>query len=148
VCNEEIWNNKLHKVEEYIILNQKIPPISKKCQNTYILGKWISHQKENYKRGVMEKEYIDKWQLFINNYKELLLSNEEKWENRFNMLKLYVENNKKLPSQTDNDNEIKSLACWLNQQKNTKYKNMTGIMKDTRIRQQWEEFIAKYPCLF
>ena len=54
-----------------------------------------------------------------------------------------IDNNKKLPSQYDKNNDIKILGRWLSNQKQN-YKNNKKIMKDENIRKQWEDFLQKY----
>ena len=55
--------------------------------------------------------------------------------------------NKKRPSSTDKNNEIKQLGKWIQtQQKN--YKNNKQIMTDKTIRTEYKAFIKKYKEYF
>jgi hypothetical protein len=70
--NDEIWILKLNKVKEYIDNNNKSPSCSDKIIEIKQLGRWISHQQQNYKKKekIMSNEEIyNEWTDFINNDK-------------------------------------------------------------------------------
>lgn len=92
-------------------------------------------------------EIKSKWEDMITEYSDLFRSNYEIWIDNFNLLKIYVDKNKRLPLSTDKIKEIKQLGRWILNQKQNYTKNKC-IMKDPSIRQQWEEFTSKYPHLF
>ena len=74
LSNGEIWDIKLDKLHQFIQINHKTPSNSSKDKNEKILGKWISHQKQNYKKNSnsMKDETIrEKWKAFTNQYQEL-----------------------------------------------------------------------------
>jgi hypothetical protein len=80
LSNEENWKLKLYEVKNYIDTNNNIPLNSDKDNQINILGKWIQHQKTNYKNkeDIMKNEEIYKiWTEFINshNYKSYFISN-------------------------------------------------------------------------
>ena len=56
------------------------------------------------------------------------------------MLKKYIVENKKRPSRTDKDKEIKILGVWLCKQLYN-YKKQEQIMSNETIRHLWEDFI-------
>ena len=144
------WNEKLIKLEEYIIENGKLPFTTDKNKNIKILGLWVSTQKQNYKNNtwIMKNEEIKKqWEEFIEKYKEYFKSDIEKWKENLNKLKKYIIENGKLPSTTNKDINIKSLGIWLSTQKKN-YKNNELIMKNEEIKKLWENFIEKYSYLF
>jgi superfamily II DNA or RNA helicase len=132
LSDEKIWYDKLEQVKNYINKNKKAP--SKKDKDIKILGFWIRNQKLNYKNNIknMKIEQIkNKWEEFIKEYKEYLLSNEEIWYLKLEQVKNYINQNKKLPSQRDKDKNIKILGCWIATQK-TNYKNNEYNMKNRR----------------
>ena len=65
------------------------------------------------------------------------------------IIKKYIDNNNKRPSNHSNNNEIKSLGNWISQQL-TYYPRKERIMKYKVIRKLWEEFIndTKYKQYF
>ena len=73
LTNEEEWVNSLKLVENYIIKNNKRPSRCDKNIEIKQLGKWISHQYENYKKNqnIMKDENIRKcWKEFTTKYKQ------------------------------------------------------------------------------
>jgi len=147
LTDEEKWKNKLEEVKKYIDENKKRPSSEDKNENTKVLGKWIGTQKSNYpdKKSMKNLEIKQLWETFINEYQEYFLTDEEIWKNKLEEVKKYIDKNKKLPS---NSNEnTKSLGNWLSMQKQ-KYKNNKEIMKNLEIKLLWEEFINKYQEYF
>ena len=151
--NKEIWYNTLNKVKEYIDNNKKKPSNSDKDIEIKQLAKWIGTQQTNYKtkKQTMKNENIySEWTNFTNDYKEYiksyqeyLLSNEEIWYNNLIKVKEYIDKNKKKPSNSDKNKEIKQLASWIGkQQKN--YKTKKHTMKNENIYSKWTNFTNDY----
>jgi len=84
----------------------------------------------------MKNENIyDKWHNFINSdkYKQYFISDKEKWYNKLNLVKKYIDTNNKRPSAHNEENNIKTLGSWIYNQKNNYIKNK-DIMKDKNIK--------------
>ena len=143
--NEEKWNNIFIEVKEYIEKNNKRPSEEDKNKDINKLGRWIGAQQKNYKNKqfIMKNEEVYKeWTKFTNedNYKEYFQSNEEIWNETFNMVKLYIDSNNKRPSKDDKNLNIKKIGSWIcNQQKN--YKKKERIMKNNEIYNKWTDFL-------
>ncbi len=150
LSNEEILNNKLKLIEDYIIKNKKKPSSYDKNKDIKMLGQWITKQQNNYKNNeqIMKEENIrKKWKEFIEKYKEYFLLPEEIWLNKLKLVDNYIIENNKRPSELYKNKEIKKLGQWLlNQLKN--YKNNKELMNDKNIRLLWEDFIEKYKKYF
>jgi hypothetical protein len=145
-----VWNNNLKLLEEYIIDNKKTPSKGDKNKDIKSLGSWVSNQQTNYKKNeyIMKNENIRKqWKEFTEKYQEYFMSNEEVWIFNLELVEKYIIDNKKTPSQCDENTEIKSFAKWLSHQKQN-YKKNEYIMKNENIREQWKEFIEKYKEYF
>ena len=74
------WYEKLNELENYIHKNKKTPAQHNKNLEIKKLGKWLSHQKENYKKEkqIMKDSTIRKsWEGFVEKYKEYFQSYEE-----------------------------------------------------------------------
>jgi hypothetical protein len=146
----EIWMKKLEEVKKYIDENGKRPPCKDKNIDVKRIGGWLSHQQTNYskKEKIMKNEKIyNEWTKFIQQYKDYFINNEEQWYSTFNELKKYIDKNKKRPSNSDKNNEIKKLAGWIcDQQKN--YAKKDRIMKKNEIYDIWTNFIDKYKQYF
>ena len=141
-----IWYNNLNKVKEYIDENSKRPSKHDKDIKIKQLGCWISCQQQNYKNKetiMKNKEIYSEFTNFINDYEKYFLSNEEIWYDTFNNLKNYIDKNKKRPSNSDKDIEIKQLAKWICLQQ-TNYKTKKHIMKDENIYSEWTNFMNEY----
>ena len=74
MTNEELWYNTLQNVEEYINNHNKIPNMCDSNLKVKHLGKWISHQKLQYKKNIYimkEPQIRQQWEEFIDKYREL-----------------------------------------------------------------------------
>ena len=148
--NEEIWLINLNNVKKYMDEHMKRPNCQDKDKEIKRLGKWITEQSLNYKKEdrLMKNANIRKqWEEFITNYNKFFISNDELWELKFNEVKKYIDNNKKRPSFSDDNDDIKQLAAWINTQLHN-YKKEHDIMKRLEIRNRWDLFIEEYQEYF
>jgi hypothetical protein len=148
--NEELWMDNYNRVLEYITTHNRLPSKSDKDENIQKLGLWISRQKQLYnkKQDIMKNEELRIiWDQFILKYLILFRTNEEIWYDKLNQLKTYIENNQKLPSNSDKDRDIKSLAQWIQRQKEI-FQSQQQIMTFENIRKEWEQFTSKHILLF
>ena len=141
---EEYWFEMLNNVKLYIDKNNMRPPQKDKNPQIKTMGVWISAHIQNYKKniGMMKIKKIKKyWEKFINDYRQYFLSNVEVWESKLNEVKSYIDQNKKRPSNSDKDSNIKILARWIRtQQKN--YQKKKYIMENQEIYYKFTEFIT------
>jgi hypothetical protein len=146
LTNKEIWNKWLDNVILYMDINKKRPSSNDKNEEYKRLGYWLEHQNKNYKnkKYIMKNEAIfNKFTIFLIEYTEYFLTNEEIWEKTFDNVIQYIENNKKTPSKTDKNEEYKRLARWLGSQ-NYHYKNKKDIMKNEAIFNKFTIFLTEY----
>jgi hypothetical protein len=141
LSNEEIWDNNLKKVINYINENKKIPSRSEDIK----ISNWIRTQNGNFKKRfkIMKNEEIyNKWTNFINDdkYKEYFLDNDIIWNNNLVNVKKYIDDNNKRPSKHDKSIEIKNLGSWVSAQQNN-YKTKSHIMSSEEIYNKWTDFI-------
>uniref|UniRef100_A0A6C0EFK8 Helicase ATP-binding domain-containing protein n=1 Tax=viral metagenome TaxID=1070528 RepID=A0A6C0EFK8_9ZZZZ len=144
--NNEIWLNNLKLVSDYIDNNSKRPSMNDKNKDIKQLGQFLQNQQTNYKnnKDIMKDTNIKKlYEEFIEKYKEYFLDNNEIWLKNLNLVSDYIDKNKKRPSQTDKNKDIKQLGKWISTQQRN-YKSNKQIMKDSNIRKLYEEFIEKY----
>jgi len=150
ISNEEIWLSKLNELRQYIDENKKRPSRHDKDKNAKILGSWITMQLINYKKNayIMKDLTIrNKWKTFVDEYSNYFMSNEEVWENNLNLVKLYIDKNKKRPSSVSKDKNIKILGQWINAQL-IRYKKNDRIMRHPIIRDKWKKFTTEYSNYF
>ena len=65
------------------------------------------------------------------------------WHNNLNKVKEYIDKNKKRPSYSGKNKEIKQLGSWIGTQQNN-YKYKKNIMKDENIYSEWTQFMNEY----
>jgi len=69
------------------------------------------------------------------------------WIEKLNLVKQYIDVNKKSPSQKDKNVDVKQLGAWINTQKhnyNSDIKKCKERMKDANIHSLWSEFFINY----
>lgn len=140
--NEEIWQNHMEKIENFIMKYSRLPTSSDKSKENQNLGRWLNTQKINYKlqQNIMLNQDIKiLWESFIDKHRNLFMTNEEQWIENLHKVDEYIKKHNKLPSKNDTNEDIKSLKIWIYTQKKT-YPNM-GIMKNIEIKRMWENFI-------
>ena len=147
---EEIWIKRLDEVKKYIDKNKKVP--CKLDQNKYIqnIGQWVSHNKYNYKnkKYIMKNvEIYNKWSELLKEYKEYFFNNEEIWYNNLKLIEKYINKNKRIPSQTEQNKYSKKLGKIISHNKQN-YKNKKNIMKNENIYNKWSKFIIDYKEYF
>jgi len=91
-------------------------------------------------------EFLNKWNNLINKFKNLFQSNESIWYDKYNIMILFIETNNTKPLRSSENQVEKSIANWLNANKQKYFKKM-DIMKNKSIRNKWNELIKKYPIL-
>jgi ubiquinone/menaquinone biosynthesis C-methylase UbiE len=162
IDNIETWKNKLIIVKEYIDNNNKRPSCSDKKHCVQILGKWIILQTKNYdlhislsKHSMKTPEIHELWTEFINDpkYKEYLCGTIEIWKNKLILVKEYIDDNNKTPSNLDKNQDIKMIGTWVSTQKTNYNQDISKCkdnMKSLEIHQLWTEFIndPKYKKYF
>ena len=145
-CDEEKWDINFQKLKDYIDENKRTPSNHVKNKDEKILAMWLSHHNTNYKNkqdGMKSQERYNTWTQFLEEYKEYLNSNEEKWNIKFNQLKEYIDKNKKRPPEFSKDNDVKFLGRWLQQQIQD-YKSKNKGMKSQERYDLWSEFLEEY----
>jgi len=113
--NEEIWEENLKKLKEYIKSNRKRPSIIDKEEKIRQLGNWTKDQLRKYKKriNIMRKEeYYKKWGELEEEYKEYLEDSKETWYRKYKNLKRYIEENNKLPNKRDKEEKSRQLGLW------------------------------------
>jgi hypothetical protein len=149
--NLQKWYENFENVKEYVRLHNKLPSKEKgNDDNVKRLGSWVHTQKQNYqkKTQTMKDENIFKiWDEFVKEHPLLYRTNSEIWNAKLDDVKVYIENNNKLPSSNDKDVQIMTMGIWIGTQKQN-YDKKEDIMKLDDIRQLWEGFVYNYNHFF
>jgi superfamily II DNA or RNA helicase len=150
MSNIESWIYMLNSVKEYIDKYGKRPDGNdKKNKEIRQMGRWINTQQENYKKNksCMKNNKIKKlWEKFVEEYKQYFFTVNQKWKIKLKKIMDYIDQYGKKPSQSDNKETIK-MNRWFAAQ-HEKYEKNTYIMKDPKIRLQWEKFLDQYNDMF
>jgi superfamily II DNA or RNA helicase len=147
--NEDIWNENLNKLIDFINKNNKKPSKISDCEDEKKLYGWVGNQNNNYKNKInimKNNNIINNWERFIEKYNNYFLSDNQEWEIMYDRLINFIEKNNKKPSKCSKDLEEKTLSLWFRNNKK-KYINKNEIMKDIDIWNKWDELIKKYPIL-
>ena len=140
------WDQKFDLLIKYI-KEHGIPP-SANCDNPFIKNLGVFWQKQNYafknKTKMMQyPKYTQIWQKFMTDYPQNFLNNEEKWLNKLNKVKKYVEDHNNAPSRYSKDPVEKELGLWFAMQKENCRRNIKMFMHENIIT-IWKNFIEEH----
>ena len=156
--DEEKWYDNLIQLKEFVSNNNRFPTVSKKDEKT--LYSWISTQKQKYKNEnaiMTNKEIYNCWAEFINDpkyseylktpvifindhkYSDCFKTSEEKWYNKFNELKDYLNKYKKRPSSKNKETE--QLGIWIGKEIRNYKNNKGAVSNDEAIKKDYELFM-------
>ena len=156
----EIFEKRLKEVIQYMDEHEKRPSAANKNRNIYLMGKWLTHQYQNYQNkqyNMLNAEIYKIWEKFMNDdkYRKHFLSNEDAWDYALNEVKMHIDANNKKPKNykkricNNKNNDEKRLGQWLSTQQKS-YKNKNYIMVHEHMRKKWIDFIQskKYKKYF
>ncbi len=148
--NEQDWCDQLSLVKEYLTTHQQAHSQRSKNTDTKTLGKWISHQKQNYttNAGIMSNPAIRQaWENALADpaYGSYLkpMDNEQVWRDQLDLVKQYLTTHQQSPSRTSKNPDTKALGSWIGSQKKNYAKN-AQIISNPAIRQEWESTLANH----
>jgi superfamily II DNA or RNA helicase len=148
--NEEVWNETLEKLKDFVNTNKMLPNTNSKKNCERRLGNWIQTQQKKYINKTFcmtQSETHMKWSQFLEDYKDYFKTDEEKWNERLQELKLFIDKNKKKPTQSSKNTYEKKLGNWIESQ-NTTYKNKSKGMKLSERCNIWSQFLEEYKQYF
>jgi hypothetical protein len=145
---DEIWYEKFEEVKMFINNNNKKP--SESSNNEKHLYSWINEQNKNYKTkkcSMNDPEKYNLWTAFLQEYKEHFKTIDEIWYEKFEEVKIFIETNKKRPSNPSSNKTEQKLGVWIaNQNKN--YKTKKCSMNDPEKYNLWTKFLEEYQEYF
>jgi len=150
ISNDELWNQKLIQLKEFIDTHKRTPNLSSENPDEKQISTWLSHQKRNYskKNHIMKKiEIYDKWNQFSTEYSKYVISNDELWNHKLIQLKEFIDTHKRTPRKESKNGEEKQLGTWLSDQKYN-YTKKKNIMKKGEIYDKWTQLITDYSKYF
>lgn len=149
---EEIWREKLNLTIEYIKLNKRTPRSSgeKIEKDERILGKWLTHQRENYKNfkhilSIQKIRII--WEQSCSEYYQLnSVDNLKLWKNYLEGYINFIKTNRNTPRINSDSKYEQKLAKWISIQRRN-YVECRQIMSDPEVREIWRQSCISYPQL-
>ena len=144
------WEQKFDLLVQYINEHGIIPSLGNEDSNIRKLAKWYQNQKASYehKTKMMQyPKYTQIWQKFMTDYPQNFLNNEDKWINKLNKVKQYVEEHNNAPSRYSKDSDEKELGSWFAMQKENCRRNIK-MFQHENINNIWKEFIECHKKYF
>jgi superfamily II DNA or RNA helicase len=108
------WNlddhfyNKYEEVKTWVEQNSRIPSDKSKDLTEKGLGSWCSSRRADYKTGKLSKDKVE----LLENISSWYWKLEDPFYNKYEELKIWVEENSRIPSQMSKDLTEKSLGQW------------------------------------
>lgn len=130
------WNERLEELRTFLEREKRRPSIKTEKR----LANWLFNNLNNYKNYKKNMKDENKYKLFsvlLDTYKELFKTKDETWLINLQLLKEFININKRKPSQSIVHE--KKLAEWMGDQHK---RNHTGI------RLEWYEFKEEYKDYF
>ena len=150
MSNEEKWNKDLSEVKNFIDEHKKRPSDSSKDQRERKMGQWIGRQIQNYnkkQKNMNDPSIQKKWEQFINDYSQYLISREDIWNENLIEVKTFMDEHKRRPNKISKEQTEKTMGKWIGTQIQN-YKKKQNNMKVDSIRKKWKQFMRKYPTIF
>jgi hypothetical protein len=140
------WEEKFENLIKYINKHESIPSIIDNNNDYKYLAKWYQNQKFSYTNKIKmmkHKKYYDIWTKFIQDYPKYFLNNTEKWINKLNDVKNYMNKNKGSPSRYSKNDYEKDLGSWLATQKEN-YNKSKKMFTYENINKIWNNFLLEF----
>lgn len=130
------WNERLEELRTFLEREKRRPNIKTEKR----LANWLFNNLNNYRKKIKNMKDENKYKLFsvlLDTYKELLKTKDETWLINLQLLKEFININKRKPSQSIVHE--KKLSEWMGDQHKRTH---------TGIRLEWYEFIEEYKDYF
>jgi hypothetical protein len=148
--NDDVWYERLDNLKTFMNEKKKRPSEDSKNESEKKLGQWVTHQCKYYKqnmKAMKDKKKYKLWTKLLEEFKEYFKSNDDVWYETFENVKIFINKNKKKPSQhSKNENETK-MGQWLSRQ-NSNYTQKNKTMKDEKKYNAWTQFLEEYNLYF
>ncbi len=127
------WNERLEEVKTFMEKEKRRPNIKTEKK----LATWFCNNLHKYKKKIMKDDKYKLFSVLLDNYKELFKTKDETWLINLQLLKEFININKRKPSQVIVHE--KKLAEWMGDQHKRTH---------TGIRLEWYEFVEEYKDYF
>jgi hypothetical protein len=148
ISTEERWKEQLTQIKHYIDENKKRPQQNDDNVEIRAMGVWLTVQTSKYQKCVesmKNEELRTLWNDFTQDsrYKIFFTNDEERWRERFEQIKNYIDANKKRPSESSNDKDVQLMGQWLSGQ-------LSRGVANKNCKNIWDNFLndVKYKIYF
>jgi len=133
---ETDWEEGFDNLEKYVEKNKNaLVPSRKELSNGFFLGKWVSHQRDDYKKGKLDPERISRLNDLGFDWDPL----KTLWENGFTHLEKFVENEGHTIVPYSHEIEGYDLGLWVSTQRS----NVRKISNERKSRLDSLGFVWK-----
>ena len=144
---EDIWYENFEKTKHFIDTHKRRPSQSSKNKTEKQLNNWISTQITNYKKScqrMTNKKIYNLWTQFLKDYNEYIKTDDEIWYETLEKLKIFINTNKKRPSQSSKNKIEKHLSTWISHQLVSYNIINKSKMKNEKRYILWNDFLTEY----
>jgi superfamily II DNA or RNA helicase len=148
--NDELWNDKFKELQYFIDNNYKRPNTKSKNEIEKKLGYWLVDQLIDYRNiphTMLNDTRYDDWKKFMVKYSQYVMNDDETWNYKFALLKKFIDDNNKRPSNKSKNKLEKDLGVWMTNT-NGSYKTKEKGMKNEFRYNLWKEFLEEYAEYF
>ena len=131
------WNERLEELRTFLEREKRRP--NKHKQEEKKLGLWVSDQLKVNKN----KKNKQKWNEFVEKYKEYLKTVDEKWNEKLQKLIQFIIDHKRTPNIKNNENGI---GRWFARKK--KYITDIQKIKWENFTQEYHEYLINYKTIW
>lgn len=150
ISEDEEWNQNHQRYRDFIMKNNRLPSSNSTDPEERRLSywRWNANRKRNTQCGGDEEENTKfvKWESTRKEFPDLLLTNDEEWEQNHNAYVNYILKNNRLPHNR-NDPYERRLQKWGDSQKRN-YEKKIYSMKSIERRSKWESVTKEFSYLF
>jgi len=156
LCIDNIaeWKKTNIKLIEYMDVNKKRPSCDDPNNDVKSMGVWISNNNKSYdedltkcKERMKNTEVHGLWSKTLTDYSEYLCDNITNWKNIHIKFIEYMKLNKKSPSYSDKNEDIKRMAGWVGSQKNNYDDDIAKtklILRNEELHKLWKQTLIDY----
>jgi superfamily II DNA or RNA helicase len=156
LCLDNIadWKKTNIQLIEYMDVNKKRPSSDDPNKDVKAIGVWISNNNKSYDEDVLKskermkiQEVHELWSKTLTDYSEYLCDNITNWKIIHNKVIEYMKVNKKSPSYSDKNEDIKRMGGWLSGQKNNYDDDITKtklILRNEELHALWKQTLVDY----
>ena len=144
------WIKTFNDLKKYIDDKKEIPRIRDKDPRVKQLGCWFRYQLKKYKDENMNTEHkILFGEFMYNNLANGVLNSnfmneisfEKKWINTLNEIKVYIDENDKIPNSRDKDPRVKQLGSWFQSQLTNYNHKKYVVYNNPECKELFEDFL-------